>query len=78
MPAIFVRFKRVVTYIYTYLDKEKLLRVNVPHLSLKVPLGVVGTLEGLALLGLSAAPDYHEGIAQVLGPGGAKVAGGLH
>lgn len=49
-----------------YLHKEKLLRVHVPDLGLKVPFGVVGSLEGLALLGLPTAPDHHKGITKPL------------
>lgn len=65
-------------YVTTHLHHEKLLRINIPQLSLKVPLGVVGPLEGLALFGFATAPDHYERIAQALGPGGAEVAGGLH
>lgn len=61
-----------------YLDKEKLLRINAPQLGLEVPLWIVGSLEGLALLSLPAAPDHHKGIAQILGPWGSEVAGSLH
>ena len=62
----------------THLNQDALIRINVPNLSLEVPLGVVGSLERLALLGLAAAPHDHQRIAHALRTGGSEVTPGLY
>lgn len=52
------------------------MRVDIPQLSLEVPLRIVGLPEHLALLCSPAAPHHHQRIAQPATTGGARPSGG--
>lgn len=54
------------------------MRIHVPDLGLEVPLGVVGSLERLALLGLAAAPHDHQRVAHDLRARGSEIPPGLY